>query len=266
MERRVSVIMPCYNDGRYLEESIGSVLAQEYENIELVIADDGSTDGFTQRYLKELAALGSDRVRVLFLPHGGPARARNRAIEAATGDYILPLDADDKIEPPYVREAAAVLEAEPQTGMVYCRADQFGIQTGAWELPEFEIGKFLIVNSIFNAALYRKLDWQRVGGYDESIENGPEDWEFWLALLECGLLPHRLDGTYFHYRRKGTSARSQQLTHGDVWLEMIRYFAQKHRRLYERHVVEYVQAAQEARLIAVNRIFRLRQQLGEEAE
>jgi N-glycosylase/DNA lyase len=75
-----------------------------------------------------------------------------------------------------------------------------------------------------------------------------------------------LDGTYFHYRRKGTSARSQQLTHSDVWLEMIRYFAQKHRRLYERHVVEYVQAAQEARVNAKKRIFRLRQQLGGEEE
>lgn len=263
MQRRVSIIMPCYNDGQYLEDSIGSVLAQDYGDIELVIADDGSTDEFTQRYLRELAALAAPRIRVLFLAHGGPAYARNRAIEAATGDYLLPLDADDMIEPPYVREAAAVLDAEPRTGMVYCHADQFGAQTGPWELPDFEIGRFLYVNSIFNAAMYRKLDWQRAGGYDESIVDGPEDWEFWLSLLELGLRPHRLDGTYFHYRRKEGAARSQTKFHLEKWLAMVLGFVEKHRRLYEQHLLDYVAASESSRVEAINCIQRLQTALRE---
>lgn len=270
MSKRVSVIMPCYNDGQYLEEAIGSVFAQDYENVELVIADDGSEDAFTQKYLHELAALGEGRgIRVLFLSHGGVAAARNRAIEAATGEYILPLDADDKIEPPYLREAAAVLDAEPRVGVVYCHADKFGVETGPWDLPEWEIGAFLNKNILFNAALFRKLDWARVGGYPEKIDpQYPEDWDFWLSLLETGLEVRCLAGCYFHYRIRETGRHADLFTQSG-YLRMHEEIAARHLPFFRAHLVELLRAIRKENsdyILAVRQLFSQKMELVEKLE
>src|SRR5690348_2571583 len=125
---RVSVVIPCFNAGEHLDEAVRSALAQTHADLEVVIMDDGSTDPATRRLLDGAAAW--PRTRILRQANAGPSAARNAAIEAATGEFILPLDADDRIEPGYVEQAAAILQSRPEVGIVYCRAMKFGAESG----------------------------------------------------------------------------------------------------------------------------------------
>ena len=154
-----SIIMPCWNSGRYLKESVASALGQTYAPLELVIADDGSDDEETQRIL---ASLKDPRIRVLHLLHGGPSAARNAAIRAAKGTYILPLDSDDLIEPPYLAEAIEILECDHTVGMVYAQADYCGARTGKWQLVPYSMETMLCESMIYVSAVFRKADFERV--------------------------------------------------------------------------------------------------------
>lgn len=196
---KVSVIIPCYNSGRYLQEAVDSALKQTFEDIEVVVIDDGSMESETQQVLELVAK--QDRVRVLRQENQGPSSARNFGIRECFGEYFLPLDADDLIEPGYVSRALNVMEATPNVGIVYCRADFIGDIEGSWHLPPFSWSTILVHNLIFNASLFRKTDWQAVGGYDESMRAGREDHDFILRILGLGRTVHQLTEIYFHYRR-----------------------------------------------------------------
>jgi len=194
---QVSIIIPCYNAGELLTEAVQSALAQTYDDLEIVIVDDGSTDPVTKRLLE---AASWPRTRIIHQANAGPAAARNRAIQAASGEYILPLDADDTIEPEYVAKAVAVLKAQPEVGVVYCRATKFGAEQGPWNLPVYTLRELVIDNVIFVTALYRKADWQTVGGYNEKLRHGVEDYEFWVKIVHLNREVVQLDEYLFNYR------------------------------------------------------------------
>lgn len=109
--KKVSVIVPVYNCERYLRECLDSVLAQTHTALELIVVDDGSTDGSAA--IADAAAAADSRVRVLHAPNGGQAAARNRGIDLATGDYISFVDADDTAHP---RMLQTLVEAAAHTG------------------------------------------------------------------------------------------------------------------------------------------------------
>jgi len=194
--KTVSIVIPCYNAGGHLAEAVQSALAQTWPETEVVIVDDGSTDSVTL----ELLQASWPRTRIIHQDNAGPAAARNRAIREATGDYILPLDADDRIEPTYVAKAAAVLDAQSDVGIVYCRATKFGVEQGAWELNDYSPDELALGNVIFASAMFRRADWERLGGFDETLRHGMEDYDFWIRLVHAGWKVVRLDETLFHYR------------------------------------------------------------------
>lgn len=198
----VSLIIPCYNQGPFLAESIGSVLASDHLNIEIIVVDDGSSDPETCRILDRL---DYPKTRLIRRENGGLAAARNSGIAAAQGRYILPLDADDRIGAQYISQAVAALERSPNLGIVYCRAEKFGEETGSWKLAPFSRWRMALGNVIFCSAVYRRVDWQAVGGYDEALRRGWEDWDFWLSLLELGRLVKCLPDTGFYYRKNVAS-------------------------------------------------------------
>ncbi len=198
----VSVIIPCYNQGQFLAESIGSVQASDVDDYEIIVVDDGSTDPETCRILDRLTY---PRTRLVKRQNGGLAAARNSGIGEAKGQYILPLDADDRISPQYLSQAVAVLEADRSVGIVYCRAERFGAESGPWRLPRFSRWRMALGNLIFCSALFRRADWALVGGYDEALRRGWEDWDFWLSLLEQGRTVRCLELTGFYYRKNQTS-------------------------------------------------------------
>ena len=111
----ISVIIPCYNQGQYLAESIGSALASDYQELEIIVVDDGSTDPETIALLDQLAY---SKTRLIRQENRGLAAARNWGIAEAQGTYILPLDADDRIGPQYISQAVAALAADTELGIV----------------------------------------------------------------------------------------------------------------------------------------------------
>ena len=233
---KVSVIMPCYNDGAYIEESVASVRAQTYENIELIIIDDGSDDSHTLETLKQLERNGAT---ILHTSHLRPAGARNAGIAIASGKYILPLDSDDTIEPTYIAQAVAVMEKNEAIGVVYCHADLFGKESGPWHLKEYSLENMLVDNVVFVTALFRREDWVTVGGFRTTMKYGLEDYDFWLSILELGRDIYQLPDTLFHYRIKSVSRTTQFMEKASVMQEAYREIYYNHLQLYNRFRDEY---------------------------
>jgi glycosyltransferase involved in cell wall biosynthesis len=202
----ISVIIPCFNLGQFLGDALDSILVQTFNDFEVIIVNDGSDDPATVRMLQ---TLNRPKTRVVHMVNGGVASARNRGIGEAAGRYILPLDADDRIAPTYLEQAIAVLDAQSEVGIVYCRAELFGEASGEWLLPKFSLPHQLLDNLIFSAAIFRRKQWELVGGYSERMRTGWEDWDFWLRLTALGVKVVQLDEPLFFYRiRRGSRDRS----------------------------------------------------------
>lgn len=200
----VSVIIPCFNDGRYLIEALDSVFKQTVQEIEIIVVDDGSTDPVTLAVIDQLA----NDPRLRLLRHDqclGPSAARNHGIQASKGEYILPLDADDRIYPSYVEKARGMLAKDSSLEIVYCRARWFGLAFGEFRLPPYGPETMLLQNVIFATAMFRRKSWQAVSGYSENMVHGMEDYDFWLKLLSRGGKVFRLDEVLFDYRVKPRS-------------------------------------------------------------
>lgn len=200
----VSIIIPAYNAALTLRETLESAARTQYSPLEIIVVDDGSSDATLQ--VAERFAATDSRVCVIHQPNRGVCVARNTAIVAARGEYILPLDADDLIEPTFIPRAVEVLKGQPDVKVVQPGADFFGERTGEWNLPAFSLRKLAKRNLIAACAMYRKSDWAQAGGYCEEMV-AREDWDFWIALLKNGGRVHRLPGIDFHYRITHTGKR-----------------------------------------------------------
>jgi len=232
---KVSVIIPCYNLGVFLDEAIASVWAQTFTDYEIIVVDDGSDDPVTLEKLAELKATG---LQIIKTDNHGVSAARNRGISEAHGKYILPLDADDRIAATYLEKAVDIIEQRPDIGIVYCEAELFGALQGPWVIPGFSLPHQLLDNLIFSAALFRKVDWKHAGGYDETLRAGWEDWDFWLRILESGCGVYRLSEALFNYRIRPCS-REQSLGVGAKLMLMVSLVG-KHRKLYLKYGIDLV--------------------------
>lgn len=226
---RVTIAVPCFNHGRYLDEAVDSILAQTYEDLEIVVVDDGSTDPETKAILDRY---DRPKTRVIRAQNGGPSAARNRAISEGSGEYVMPLDADDRIAPTYVEKAVRLLDEDPRLGLVYCLAEYFGERTGASEYVPYELSRMLRENMISNTAMFRRSDWQAVGGYCEAMRIGWEDWEFWLSLIERGCGVHRIPETMYSYRILGGSRNQDLHAQRSRTDAMLRVIVGRHVELY----------------------------------
>ncbi|MDQ0089966.1 glycosyltransferase involved in cell wall biosynthesis [Paenibacillus anaericanus] len=240
---KVSIIMPCYNDGAYIEEAIASVHAQTYKDIELIIIDDGSDDEHTVRILNEIS---NSTIKLVRTNRVRPAAARNAGIAEATGKYILPLDSDDIIESDYVEKAVKILQENNHIGVVYCYADLFGERSGRWDLPNYSFEKMLLDNIVFVSAMFYKEDWKKVGGFHTDMQHGMEDYDFWLSILELGREIHQLQEVLFHYRIKPSSRTTEFLTNIHVVKQTYYDIYHHHPKLYEKYKEQYAIVLREA--------------------
>lgn len=242
---KVSVIMPCYNDGIYIEQAIESVKKQSYKNIELIVIDDGSEENTTISIINRLKEMEKS---VIFLrtSHLGPAGARNYGIRQAEGKFILPLDSDDIISETYVEKCLGVLKGNENIGAVYCLANLFGEKEGKWELPIYSFENMLVDNIVFVTAMFRKTDWEAVGGFDTSMEAGMEDYSFWLSILELGKEIYQIPEVLFHYRIKKESRTSGYITDVEKTKEIYRKIYYSHYDFYQKHAEEYALALRDA--------------------
>lgn len=222
----VSIIIPCYNDGDYLMEAIASALAQTYPYLQIIVIDDGSTNAST---VEKLALVESADITLVRTKNKGPAAARNEGIRHASGKYIFPLDADDKIDSTYIEKAVKAMETNPECGIVYCRARMFGLVDQEWDLPTYSLRDMLLDNIIFVSALFTKADWRAVGGFPEDCVAGLEDYDFWLSLIERGCAVIQIPETLFFYRIKGEKSHNHQLAKNTEAL------IAEHMRVFNRH-------------------------------
>ena len=200
---KVSVIIPCYNQGHFIDEAVDSVIAQTFQDFEIIIINDGSTDRFT---LEKLKNFDKPKTKVLHTSNQGLASARNNGINTALGEYILPLDADDRIAPNYLKDALSVFDAGKNIKVVYGRAEFFGNENGEWIIPEYNMPLMLKKNLIFCSALFRKKDFIRVGRYNSNMIHGWEDWDLWLRLICNEEEVVKLNKTVFYYRIHDTNS------------------------------------------------------------
>ncbi|WP_163339176.1 glycosyltransferase family A protein [Desulfopila sp. IMCC35008] len=235
---KVSVIIPCYNQGSFLTECVHSVVRQTYDDFEIIIVNDGSSDAETVRVLSVFQADG--RITIVHTDNQGLASARNNGIRIAQGEYILPLDADDRIKPEYLRLAVDNLDKDPDLGIVYCRAQLFGAVDTEWLLPEYSIEQMLLDNIIFCAAMYRRRDWERVGGYDTGMVYGWEDYDLWLSLIEVGRGVLKIPEILFDYR----VAPDSMVRSKERWqkVEMFKRIYNRHKELFSEHINVWIES------------------------
>ena len=201
---RVSIVIPCYNDGAMLREALASVEEVRNANVlEVIIVDDGSSEAETTRILNEVAEAG---YRVLPQSNRGVSAARNAGIRLAKGEFILPLDSDNRLRDVYLNEGVSLLKKHPSIGVIYTDAEYFGDRSGRWHVPNFNLSSLLRMNFIDACALYRKKLWEELGGYDEqAVCMGLEDWDFWLRVAWHGGSFVHLPKIGFDYRvRRGS--------------------------------------------------------------
>ncbi len=201
----VSVIIPCYNMGQFIWDAISSVLSQTYQNFEIIVVNDGSTDSTNEIF----EGISNDKIKVIHTTKQGLSEARNTGIKNSLGYFILPLDSDDKISEKYLELAVNAFAANPSLKLVYGRANFFGERTGEWKLEKFDFQKLLFYNQIYPCAMYKRDDYDKTQGYDSGMKYGWEDWEFWIALLAKSPNVFFLNEIVFFYRiRNGSMVRS----------------------------------------------------------
>lgn len=200
----ISIIIPCYNHGKYLQEAIKSVEENKSTYpVEIIIVNDGSTDKHTLTVIKQLENEG---YHIINQENKGLPVARNNGIKIAKGKYILPLDSDNKILTPYLNDAVDILESNKNIDIVYGNAKYIGEKSGTRKNTPINIDKMLYSNHIDACAIFRKSVWEKVNGYSEDMPYmGVEDWNFWLKCINAKCNFYYLNKECFEYRVLSTS-------------------------------------------------------------
>jgi glycosyltransferase involved in cell wall biosynthesis len=225
MTPSITIIIPCFNYGRFVRDAVRSARAQVDADVQIVIVDDGSTDG---RSARDCDACAGPGIRIIHQDNRGLPAARNRGASGATTEYLLFLDADDTLEPTAIRDLAAAIAAETASGRGDDVSHAYGQQRiqmpGAetiWRVPDWDVGLLMITNLHPPTALVRRSAFEAVGGFDESMRDGYEDWDFWLRLASRGLRGVRVQKPIYTWRRHSTKT-------------MISAAVQKHEAIYRR--------------------------------
>lgn len=210
----ISVVIPVYNGEKYITEAIRSVLAQQYERVEIIVVNDGSTDGT----LDKLAAFGAD-IQVVSQVNLGQAAARNRGIQQARGDILGLLDADDL----WPRARLAVMLPHLASGYDVVRGKVVTVSHSGHIEPGAAPG---FREPLVGACLYRKEVFGSVGLFDESMRAG-EDFDWNLRLKETPCTQQWIDEVTLYYRRHDAN-----MTNSREVMEQgqLRAFANKIRR------------------------------------
>ena len=207
MNKLVSIIVPCYNQAHFLGHALQSVLNQTYETWECIIVNDGSPDDTKVETSKWCDK--DNRFRYLDKSNGGLSSARNAGIAICKGEYILPLDADDMIHESFLSTLVPELNNDDSLAIASCYSKFFfgTIENIVHELKPVgtTYHALLFENSLIATSLYRKKCWEEVGGYDENMKNGFEDWEFWLAITKLGWTYKVVENFLFFYRKQKQS-------------------------------------------------------------
>ncbi|MDY6940977.1 MAG: glycosyltransferase [Cyanobacteriota bacterium] len=259
----ISIVIPCFNHGEFLAEAIQSIEAYPEPIYEIIIVNDGSTDTKTQDTIADLKQRKQCKYIILEQTNQGLAAARNAGIEVARGEYILTLDADNKIRSNYLEKGIEILQQYPKVGVVYGNAGWFGEKRGIFQVPNFDLPRLLLGNYIDACAIFRKQVWQDCGGYDPNIPEklGYEDWDFWLSAVEAGWEFYHLKEVTFEYRvRRNSMVAACNLPENRQ--KLFRYVCNKHFNLFLPYLPELLANKEAAVLKETRRANLLASQVG----
>jgi glycosyltransferase involved in cell wall biosynthesis len=224
----VSIVVPVYRQEKYLGQCLDSVASQSFHDWECVVVDDGSDEPDIIDCLVRRSV--GNRGSVIHQKNSGLATARNNGIESASGRYVLCLDADDCLHPKFLEKASALLEKTSQPGVVYCRTRYFGDRQDL-VVPPTAIHLFWLLqrNLIPVTCLFSKEIWHSVGGFDNDMRTGHEDWDFWIRVCLAGYRFRYLDDALFFYRQ---SSSSMIPTMSRYRVFTVRYIRHKYPQIY----------------------------------
>lgn len=209
----VSVLIPHFNQVRFLRECVNSIRAQSYPEIEMVVVDDASAEAGTAAALAELEE-DSNLTVVRMAENGGPSHARNAGLEHCSGRYIYPVDADNVLLPDAVANLVAQLgEAAEDIGFIYPNLQFFGNREDYHEVPDFDVYTLLHGNFCDTCSLLDRGIFDAGERYREDIRLGHEDWEFVLRLAARGVRGEAARMPTVRYRKWGFN-RSDLVEHG----------------------------------------------------
>ena len=212
MTSLISIITTTYNRSQYLSAAIESILAQTYPNFELIIWDDGSTDSslaIARKYAQQ-----DTRIQVIAAPHQGRGIALKNAHAACKGTYIGWVDSDDLLAPSAIEETAAVLDAQPEIGVVYTDCLTIDQKTQVKGLGHrsqipYSPDRLLVDFMTFHFRLFRHELYNQIGGINSEY-NRAEDYDFCLRLSEITQF-HHLNKPLYYYRQHSQHTVQQQL-------------------------------------------------------
>jgi len=218
-QQLISVIMPCYNAASYVEEAVTSVLRQTYPNTEVIVVDDGSSDGSSD-IVKKLVEAHPGRVNLKHQNHSGPYPARNIGLHYARGGYVAFLDADDYWREDCLEKLHQALLAT-RTDVVYCGWQNFGASSASndpYIPPKYEDGDLVaaFLKSCpwpIHAALVRQPVIHAVRGFSERLSTSM-DYDLWLRIMAHTQKIVRVPEVMAFYRWHGqqiSSNRSKQV-------------------------------------------------------
>ncbi len=221
----VTVIIPCYNYANYVGEAIDSVLQQSYKNVELIVINDGSTDNSLSSITNKQA---TSNFSIINQKNKGIVYTRNKGIEAARGDFILQLDADDTIPKGYLKSLVGEMISH-KADICYTQAVNLKTKEVIIKLSDFNLEKLKIHNYIHSSALVRSKTLKQYA-YDKNLSGiGYEDWDIFLSMCLDGAKAVPVSGTSLSYRiHDDRLSRSDKLNGTVKELDANRYILLKH--------------------------------------
>ncbi len=221
---KVSFIIPFFNNGSTIAETVESVFGQSFIDFDVWIIDDGSTDAHSLEELKKLES--RERITVLRQQNAGPSVARNLAIKQTTAEIIVPLDADDRIKPDALAKGLSFF-ADEKVGVVYGDNLFFGARNEMNLQEQFDIRKAILYNQVALCSFIRKAVFDKSGYFDEYMsKRGLEDWEFWIRITEDGWLMQHVPDVFFEIRVRPES-RTYEVANKNLE-DLMSYVYKKH--------------------------------------
>jgi glycosyltransferase involved in cell wall biosynthesis len=201
----VSVVIPCYMQAEYLAAAISSVALQTFRDLEIIVVDDGSPDETAQVFRSLAQRLPDLVLRLVQQPNQGVSSARNAGMAAARGRYVVPLDADDLIDPAFLEKTLAALTSNPGASIAFTDVYAFGAENQVRRMGPFDLEALRTCNRVCSTALFELAMWRNIGGYDAGMKLGYEDWDFWISCAERGHRAVHVPEPLFYYRLKHVS-------------------------------------------------------------
>ncbi|MFH1154690.1 MAG: glycosyltransferase [Pseudomonadota bacterium] len=194
----VSIIVPCYNYGRYIDRMMESLDAQTFQNYEIILVDDGSTDPATIARIKDLEDENRPDLHIFRQNNQGVIAARNHAMGKATGKYLFPLDPDDTIEKTFLEKCMLLLESSPDHYFTYTWTYSLGEPEFIWETVDADFTELLERNRV-GFVVFPARAFKDTGGYNPVMKDGYEDWEFCINMVRRGYVGRVIPEPLYQY-------------------------------------------------------------------